>query len=120
MTASVVELRPSVMGRGQVQDFLDQDTVRIHGVAVWWTGEGNEILVQTSDRVAAALAADELVRRHLGDSLRRVFGEVTVSEPLSVELLGEPGGPPQWRPARRPGPHTVLVCRVAAGQDGAR
>lgn len=127
MSAPVIALRPPVMTRGQVQDFLAEDTVSIHGVAVWWTGDGDapsaepsrEILVQTDDRITAVLAADELVRRQLSDSLCRVFGAVFVSEPMSVQLLGEPGGPTTWRPARRPGPNTVLVCRVAAGQDGA-
>lgn len=128
MSAPVIALRPPVMTGVQVQDFLAQDTVHIHGAAVWWTGEteasdaepSREILVQTEDRITAALAADELVRRQLGDSLCGAFGEVIVSKPMSVELLGEPGGPTTWRPARRPGRNTVVVCQVTAGQDGAR
>ena len=124
MSANVITMPLRPMTRAQVQTFLDQDTVRIYGAAVWWTAAGtgtsDEVLVQTGDRVTAALAADELVRRHLNDSLHRVFGEVIVSEPMSVELLGQPGDPPQWQPARRPGPHTVTVCRVAAGPGGAQ
>lgn len=117
-TASV---SPAVMSRAQVQDFLTNDTHRAMGgtVAVWWT-EAGELLVATADRAVAALAADEVVRTQLADPLVQVFGGVAVDEPMSVELIGEPGGQIAWQPAARPSRNTVLVCRVWPGEDGPR
>ncbi len=117
-SAAVIELRQRAMTRAQVQDFLAQDTYQVDGVAAWWTEGSTEILVATNDRAVAALAADEMVRRQLHDSLRQAFGGVAVDEPMSVELLGEPGADVTWQRAPRSGSHTVLVCRVWAGEDG--
>jgi hypothetical protein len=126
MSATVLAFaaRSRPLSRAEVQDFLANDTYAAYGVAVWW-GTGHELLVATADRVLAVLAADAVVRRQLGGPLPEVFAGVTVDEPMSVELLadacadGTKDGTPTWQRASRPDGHTVRVCRVWPGEDGA-
>lgn len=129
MSADVLTFAPRrrPLTREQLQDFLTNDTYVALGVQVWW-GRGHELLVATPDRAVAALAADAVVRRQLGDSLPAMFGGVAVEEPMSVEVLPAEEGPSEYQPAdlvtwqraTRPGRNTVLVCRVWAGEDGVR
>ncbi|GGM22354.1 hypothetical protein ACFFX1_11195 [Dactylosporangium sucinum] len=128
MNATVIEMHSRPLTRARVLDFLDQDTYKVlNGVATWW-GEQGEVLVATEDRAVAALAADALVRQQVGDSLIEVFGGVVVDQPMSVELVPTavdlggtmPGEKVTWRHASRPGSNTVVICRVWAGEDGAK
>lgn len=120
MSAEVIALadRARVLNRQQLHDFLDQDTYHVNGgVAVWW-GEGRELFVAAADRAVAALAADAIVRRQVGDSLFEVFGAVVVDEPISVKLLGTVGEKVTWERTVRPAGNTIVMCRVWAGEDG--
>lgn len=122
MITNVIELaaRARPMTREQVGAFLANRAYKAGSVAVWWGEELTDLLVVTTDRITAALAADEVVRDRVGGTLRELCADaVVVDGPMPVELVDRPGGIVTWRRIPKQAKHTVLACWVRAGQDGA-
>jgi hypothetical protein len=113
MLDAVAESRAPAMDEADARDVL-ADMCSPYRIPTDWFGDDHTVVAYTHDPVMAALAADTLARRELGDGYPLVAGGGLVVEgPYEVVLTGPADADStRWRRAVDEDAYALLMCLV--------